>query len=562
MTQFGALIWLKWKLFRNALRSRRGASDRVASALGMLAALAFALLVATGLGFAAYGMASLESSGDARAITGEAQGQMPFLFTIFAAIYLMWATIPLSVGGGGRFDPGNLLLYPISLRKLFAIDFLSDLTNLSSVFAIPAVIALALGAGLAQGRVLMALPVALMVVACGMALAKWLAASLAALMRKERSRGEMVLGLVGAVAGLSGAFVSQFMILIERRPGSLHGLRWTPPGAAAVALLDGLGEGGAGDYALSLATLAAYSFTLIVVTYWIARRTALNVGGAKRATTAGARANDQLTRPAGWQLPLVSSEFSAVLEKELRYAMRDAQLRTMGLMTLALIGLRLVQPEREGRRGALPLQLAPFAESFAPYAEGLLAAAGVLYIFMLLSSFICNLFAYEGDGMRTLILSPLERRTILVAKNVGITFVAFIFVTVLAVIDQIIFRDLSTAALVFAALCFVIFAFMFALVGNSLSMRLPKRMEFGRRMKVSGLTGWLLIPIALTMATPPLLSAVAGWMTRSLAVKYATLMMFAGAAAALYGLLIKRQGRALARRELDILEAVKSRDEG
>ncbi|HKP71326.1 MAG TPA: ABC transporter permease [Pyrinomonadaceae bacterium] len=40
MAQLGALVWLKWRLFLNAMRSRKGAANRVASALGTLAALA------------------------------------------------------------------------------------------------------------------------------------------------------------------------------------------------------------------------------------------------------------------------------------------------------------------------------------------------------------------------------------------------------------------------------------------------------------------------------------------------------------------------------------------
>ena len=49
----------------------------------------------------------------------------------------MWATVPLSIGGSKQFDAGKLLMYPITLRKLFAVDFVSELTTLHSVFAVP-----------------------------------------------------------------------------------------------------------------------------------------------------------------------------------------------------------------------------------------------------------------------------------------------------------------------------------------------------------------------------------------------------------------------------------------
>ena len=66
--------------------------------------------------------------------------------------YLLWATLPLSIGSSRQFDPGNLLLYPISLRKLFAVDLVSEVASLQSMFAIPAIIAIGIGAGLAAGK--------------------------------------------------------------------------------------------------------------------------------------------------------------------------------------------------------------------------------------------------------------------------------------------------------------------------------------------------------------------------------------------------------------------------
>jgi hypothetical protein len=60
----------------------------------------------------------------------------------------------------------------------------------------------------------------------------------------------------------------------------------------------------------------------------------------------------------------------------------------------------------------------------------------------------------------------------------------------------------------------------------------------------------------VTMALLPACAAVVGYLAHSLLLKYATLLLFASIAVALYFLLIKGQGRALARRELEILEAV------
>lgn len=558
MTQLGALIWLKWRLFRNSMRSRKSVENSIAGVVGAGLMLMVAALVAVALGagawFEAFEYSKRETAGlDERTFAGS-----PLIFMAYAAIFIMWAVVPLSMRGGSQFDPGRMLLYPVSLRKLFAIDLLSELTSLSSIFAVPAMFSMAVGAGLGRGHVWMSLPVALLTVACGLTLAKWLSTSIGALMQKRRTRGETLLALIGAIFGLGSAVAGQLLPYVTRRAGGLdlRRLRWTPPGAAAVALLYGPGAGGAGDYAFALLALAAYTALFIAVTYWIARRAALGAGGTRRASSTRSRALKEARPSAGWRLPFLSAELSAMIEKEMRYAMRNAQLRAVALIPLILIVVKLAQTGLIHQRDRMRHDLVLYNESVALYAEGLLAAFGVLYVFMILSSLVCNLFAYEGGGMRTLILAPLERRTILIGKNVTLTFIALLLSTVLMIVNEIVFRDLTPGAISFAALSFVIFAALFMLIGNWLSMRYPRRLQFGKRLNAAGVSGLLVIPILCAMAVPPVTAAVAGYLAQSLLVKYGTLALFAGVALALYCLLITRQGRDLAQRELNILEVI------
>ena len=56
MSQLLTLIWLKWRLLRNSLRSSKAVVNRVASILGMLVALLLSLIVALILCFAAYAL--------------------------------------------------------------------------------------------------------------------------------------------------------------------------------------------------------------------------------------------------------------------------------------------------------------------------------------------------------------------------------------------------------------------------------------------------------------------------------------------------------------------------
>jgi hypothetical protein len=559
MAQFITLIWLKWTLFRNAMRSRNAVVSSVASMLGVLAALLIALLIAGGLGVAAYHLLAFDSRRDG----------LFFLFMVFALLYVMWAVVPLSLGRGNQFDPGRMLLYPISLRKLFAIDFLSELTSLGSIFAIPAMLALAIGAGVGKRNVLMALPVGVCTVAFGIALAKWLSTAMGALMQKRRTRGETLLALLSAVLGLAGAFLGQLAPMIARQGLEFQGLRWTPPGAAAVALTIGLRRDGNAEYALALLTLNAYTLVLVAITYWIARRMALGssggAGGAKRAKTQARVLNAAGDESIGWQLPFVSTELSAVIEKELRYAMRNAQLRMMAIMPLIFIGMRLMRSRGfgEGAENRLPSSsgINALIGGFAQYGEGLIVAGGVLYVFTILSPLACNLFAFEEGGMRAFVLAPVERRLILVGKNISVALLALTFSSVLIIINQLVFHDLTLRAFIFAALCFVLWSALFALIGNWFSIRFPKRLQFGKRMNVSGVAGFLFIPILLLLAIPPVLATLAGYFAQSSFVKYATLLAFAGMAVVFYLWLINAQGRLLAEREIDILEAVSGRNE-
>jgi hypothetical protein len=159
--------------------------------------------------------------------------------------------------------------------------------------------------------------------------------------------------------------------------------------------------------------------------------------------------------------------------------------------------------------------------------------------------------------MRTLILSPIDRRRILLGKNIAITLLAIVFATILLTLNTIIFRDLDLLKLLFIGMSFVIFAALISMMGNWLSIRFPKRMRFGKRMNVSGVAGLLLIPMIIVLGTPPVLATLVGIYTRSLLYEYVVLFLFAVLAVGLYFLMLNFQGRSLAKREIDILEAVR-----
>ena len=553
MSQLRTLIWLKWKLLRNSLRSRKAVVNKVATILGMLAALALSLLVALGLGVTAYGLTHPGTVGQVfrRATTRDIAASVELIFfSILGFMYLMWATVPLSIGGSKQFDAGQLLMYPITLRKLFAVDFLSEFTTLHSIFAVPAILGLSIGAGLGTGHLAIALLGAIPATLFGVALSKWLSTTMGSLLRRKRARGETIVALIGAVAGIGGALAGQLAPILYRHAESVRSLRWTPPGAAAVLFVSSA-TGYSLEYALAFATLSAYTIVLLVGTYLIARRAALGLGGRRKPKAAG-ETNLEVPMYAGWHLPLLPADLSAVVEKELRYALRNAQIRMMALMPLILIFIRLFNTQNFGKMGQ-----APNADEFMAYSPGLFATGAVLYVFLILSGVSGNLFAFEEGGMRSFILSPIDRRKILIGKNIVVTVVAFVFSAVLLALNAIVFQDVTVRDLVFVSLAFVLFAAIMSIYGNWVSIRFPKHMRFGKRMNVSGVAGLLLIPMIGVLGLPPFLAAAAGYFTRSIYISYATLAVFALLSVGLYALAINIQGQSLAAREIEILETVR-----
>ncbi|MDT7605206.1 MAG: type transport system permease protein [Acidobacteriota bacterium] len=555
LEQARALAWLKWRLFRNAMRSRRAALGSAASVLGTILAVGLALLFAAGIGVAAYGLTDETNPMHPVAMRGGTPEPLLLLFGLLTIIFVMWSFIPLSTGSTSQFDPGRLLLYPISLRKLFLIDFLSDLTSLASIFAVPAVLAVGVGAGIAGGNLPRGLFAALFAAAFGVALAKLFATTVTSLMRRRRGRAETLVAIVSIIAAMSGLIIQFGVRAVAGAKSFPPALLWTPPGALVLALTSGLRENGAQTYARALATLAVYVCLATWLTYRVAVRSLNSSGGAQRSRAVLA-AQERATVKPGWQLPLVPATVSTVFEKELRYAMRNAQLRTMMVMPVVMtVALRFAgSSSRRAAFAGLPL-------SVAPYVEGARAALGVFYVFAITSAITTNCFGYDAAGMRAFVLAPVPRRHVLAGKNLAMLVVMFTSAMLVTAANRIVYGDLGPRALGFTALGFLFYAGAFFSFGNFFSVRFPRRMQYGKRMKASGVAGLLLLPLFLVTIAVPALAVVAGWLAQSVFVEYVILAAFALIAVAAYFLLLNWQARALEERELDILETVARRDE-
>src|ERR1051325_9502241 len=100
MSQLLTLIWLKWRLLRNSMRSSKAVVNKVPSMLGTLLALVLPLALAVGRGVAACALSLPDALGNAfrhsasRDLPATASVEFIF-FSILSFVYLMWATVPL-----------------------------------------------------------------------------------------------------------------------------------------------------------------------------------------------------------------------------------------------------------------------------------------------------------------------------------------------------------------------------------------------------------------------------------------------------------------------------------
>jgi len=171
--------------------------------------------------------------------------------------------------GASQFDAGSLLLYPISLVKIFVVDFASELTSLGSIFAIPIVMAVALGSGLGRQNVVLSLIGGVFALLLVLPWRNgwrfhW------SINQEKTHQGETMLAAIGALLGIGGAFAGQLAPMLLEHEGLWQALHWSPVGVAVMAVVGAPHGVSIGDYLTALAFLSGYTLVLIAIAFWIA----------------------------------------------------------------------------------------------------------------------------------------------------------------------------------------------------------------------------------------------------------------------------------------------------
>ncbi|OEJ33147.1 transporter [Streptomyces subrutilus] len=331
-------VRLKLSLLRNGLK---GSSKRKAA---WISSLVFALVVGF---FTTLGLAMLHGNAHAGTV----------VVLLAAILALGWTCMPLFFPTGDEtLDPSRLVMLPLRPRPLVRALLASSLVGIGPMFtlclAIGSVIAVARGAAGVAAAVVAA---PLLLVGC-VALARAVATANVRLLTSRKGRDLALLsGLLIAVGAQLANFASQRLFqtggLSQLEPAEAV-LRWLPP-ATAVGMVDSASKGSYGQAAAQLAlTLGALA---LLLWFWERSLTKLMVA-PDGSTIAAAKPEKNRAERGFWSL-LPAGRTGAVMQRTLRYAVRDPKTKS-AIVTALAIGL--IIPVFNALQGTGSLYLACF----------------------------------------------------------------------------------------------------------------------------------------------------------------------------------------------------------
>ena len=481
--QYAAMAALRWHMFVNGLRSKRGAFELGARTVSFVLYAFIGLGLGTIMGAGAYALASGE--------------KWQFLPAVFWVACILWQVGPVMLASfQEQFDLGILLRFPVRFRSYYLLYVVFGLADVSSIIGALCCLGIWVGVTMARPELFAwtALALAafaafniLLVRAVFVWIDRWLS------QRKTRE----IVGALFMIFLLSLQLLNpalrqkrhQQPLTPQDRVENFRRMRieyapWVktayavqqglPPGLAARALRQARYRQPVG----ALASLGVLGLWALAAGSVLARRLRAeyrgeNLGSApkretSRAKTSSVRAS-LVRREGGWRLG-GSSPIAALMEKEARSLMRTLPL-LWAIGAPLLMVLVMASVYRSNASGT------PFSYALPFY---------VAFALMGFTQMFSNSLGAEGAGIQLLFLSPTPIRTVFLAKN--------LFHFLLFWLDALLVGILTTLRLgwpqgvtVAATAAWVLFALPCCLaVGNIFSLRMPFRIHPGRMTRQRG----------------------------------------------------------------------------
>jgi hypothetical protein len=567
--QLKTIFWLRWRLMRNQWARSGGLGAAISVLVGfgaIVASLGFFVLALLG---AVFGLRAVEPKVIMEIWMGVTAG---FLF--FWMIGLL-----TELQRSESIDLTKLMHLPVSLGQLFVVNYLVSHFTLCIVIMVPVMMGLAIGLVIARGpEMVLLIPLALSMVVMISAWTYYLRGWLASLMSNPRRRRTVIMCITLGFVFLAQGPNIYFNILGRHSTADQHSGQAVTPLERfnrLVAVQDfipplwvAVGARGLAEndiWPAVYGTLGCLGLAALGLrqAYRSSLKFYLGAGGGKTAGRSKPAAitakTPRVTAQTGsqfleWRLPAVPEQAAALALATLRSLLRAPEVKmalASSVISILIIGAMVFLRSSPN----LPEVGKPFITT------GVVAFASFMLV-----QFFTNQFGFDRDGFRSLVLSPVDRRLILLGKNLAILPVGFCLGSSLLVLVSVWLR-LPLLAVVAALFQLVTLLLIGCVGGNLLSILMPFRIQPGsmKPTKMPALAMFvmilcqMLLPVAMApVFAGPLLAW--GWQQAGLpAFVPVNLICSAVLCAAMvltYWLVLPPLGRLLQRRETKILGVV------
>jgi ABC-2 type transport system permease protein len=569
------ILWLRWRLSRNQW-SRGGQVNAVLTMIIVIAGFIIGALGAIGgLVAGIFGLAKVSPM----VLLG--------IWDVIIIVFLFFWMIGLvsELQRSETIDISKMLHLPVSLKDVFLINYLASHLTVAVILFLPAMLGLSLGLLLGRSLyMILMIPLVLsfvfMITAWTYCLRGWLVT----LMVNKRRRRAIIAGITfafilisqlpnllgnvlhdhnrhrsrttqttqpnqqtGTVSSDNNKLRNQRLVLIAHDcvpflwvGNGARALAMGNPWPAVLAAAGGFVIGGLGIRRAYRSTVRFYQ------------------GQAIRAVTKKKQKKEKVIHvrkePLTRKLPGISAQTSALASAFFRSLARAPEAKMMlatNLIFLLIFGVSILFR----RSGSISNTYKPFIAS---------AAVGVTFFGV--SQLLFNMFGMDRNGFRTLVLTPLPRKKILLSKNLASLPVVLGIGLILLLVVK--FAGRLTAMMFITGFLQLIAAFLLlSIVGNLVSVLVPYRIAPGS-MKPTKTTTLTTVFIVLShmsfpmVMLPVLFVPVVGWIVSGLGwlpagpTNVLVALLLLGPLVFFYLLSLEPLGKLLLKREKKILEVV------
>jgi ABC-2 type transport system permease protein len=457
--QLSAIAELRWRMFANGLRTRRGKME-----------LASRIIV--GSVFAAGGFSAF-SACIGMSWYFVSDGRPEFLAIPLWSVFLFWQFFPvMATAFTNNPDSSEFLRFPLTYRAYFLVRLAYGYLDPASALGTVGLLGILIGIGAARpGFIPWALVVLSTFALFNLVLMQMVFAWIERWLAQRRTRE--IFGVVFILFMLSFQLIGPIVERLSRGPHpqlrrdleiALRLQALLPPGLASQSLSEAIHGHSMGALA-HVCVLAGLTVAVGILLH-------LRIRAQFRCENLSETAARPLTKstqplPLGWNLPGFSQSVAAVFEKEMRYLARSGPM----LLTL-IMPIFMLLIFRFGAMNAFS-----HSRSFARTPDMALPGAAA-YSLLVLTNLVYNSFGNDGSGLQFFYASPVQFRHIILGKNLTHVAVllfnaafAWIAVTYLYGAPHLAVTVATLAGLLFAA------PLNFA-AGNLLSLYSPKKRDF------------------------------------------------------------------------------------